>query len=112
MTALLWAPRGGVGEEEVLPTDDEGLDAPLRPVIAQLQPAVLQIADEIWPLLLQIIQGLAQGALRGHGAGDGICPRRQGVQDGLFPFQTLCMPFFRAQRFKALLSNEQLIAVL
>lgn len=104
--------QGRIGEEEVLPTDDKGLDAPLRSVIAQLQSPVLQIADEIRPLLLQLIQGLAQGAFRGCGAGDGIRPRRHGVQDGLFPLQTLCIPFFRAQSLKALLSDEQLIAVL
>ena len=31
---------GGVGKQEVLPVNDKGLDTPLRPVIAQLQPAV------------------------------------------------------------------------
>ena len=44
-----------VGKQEVLPANHEGLDAPLCPVVAQLQPSVLQIAGEIRPLLLEVV---------------------------------------------------------
>ena len=61
-----------VGEQEVFPVYDKGLDTSLCPVIAQLQPAVLQIVGQIWSLLFQIVQRLAQGRLRR--CHSGICP--------------------------------------
>ena len=41
----------GIGKQEVLAADHERLDAALGPVVAQLQPAILQITDQIRPLL-------------------------------------------------------------
>ena len=56
---------GGVGKESVLPAHDEWLHVALGTVVRELQPAVLQIAHQIGPLLLQIVQCLAQGRLGG-----------------------------------------------
>ena len=63
---------GRIGKQEVLSVNDKGLDTSLCPVIAQLQPAVLQIVGQIWSLLFQIVQRLAQGRLRR--CRSGICP--------------------------------------
>ena len=49
-----------VGKQKVLPVNHKGLNAPLRPVVAQLQPAVFQVVRQIRPLLLQIAQRAAQ----------------------------------------------------
>ena len=44
----------GVGKEPVLPAYDKGLYAALGTVVGELQPAVLQIAHQVGPLLPQI----------------------------------------------------------
>ena len=44
----------GVGKEPVLPAHDEWLNAALGTVVGEFQPAVLQIAYQIGPLLPQI----------------------------------------------------------
>ena len=71
--AALSAQRG-IGKEKILAANDEGLDAALRPVVAQLQPPVLQIADKVWPLLPQVMKRFTQGAFGGRRAGNGIRP--------------------------------------
>ncbi len=50
----------GIGKQEVLAANHEGLDAALGPVVAQLQPSVLQIANQIRPLLFEVMQSFAQ----------------------------------------------------
>lgn len=52
-----------IGKEEVLSANYKGLDAALGPVVAQLQPSILQIPQEIGPLLLEVMQGFAQCGL-------------------------------------------------
>ena len=88
---------GGVGKEPVLPAHDEGLNAALGTVVGELQPAVLQIAHQIGPLLPQIVQGLAQGGLGGSLGAGLICPCQQSVQNRFLQFQTLIVSFFRCQ---------------
>ncbi len=39
----------GIGKQEVLAANHKGLDAALRPVVAQFQPSILQISQEIGP---------------------------------------------------------------
>ena len=46
---------GGVGKEPVLPAHDKGLYTALGTVVRELQPAVLQIAYQIGPLLPQAL---------------------------------------------------------
>lgn len=46
-------PGRGIGEQPILPAHHKGLYAALGAVVGQLQPAVLQIADEIRPLFPQ-----------------------------------------------------------
>ena len=53
----------GIGKEEILAANHKGLDAALCPVVAQLQPSVLQIPQEIGPLLLEVVQSFAQRGL-------------------------------------------------
>jgi len=45
----------GVGKQEVLPSNHKGFDAAFGPVVAQLQPPILQIADQVRSLLLEIV---------------------------------------------------------
>ncbi len=66
-----------IGEQEVLPVNNEGLDASLCSVVAQLQSAVLQVIGQVWPLLLEIVQCLTQSRL-GRGSSR-ICPRKHRV---------------------------------
>ena len=68
---------GRIGKQEVLSVNDKGLDTPLRPVIAQLQPAVFQIVRQVGPLLIQVSKRLAQGRLRSGCSG--ICPCKKRV---------------------------------
>ena len=58
----------GVGKEEILPSDYKRLDTALGPVVAQLQPPVLQITQEVRPLFSEIVQCLAQRRFWGHRA--------------------------------------------
>ena len=60
-----------VGKVKVLAAYHKGLDAALGPVVAQFQPSVLQIPQEIGPLFLEVVQGFTQRRL-GLG-GDRIC---------------------------------------
>lgn len=53
-----------VGKQEVLAADYKGLDTALCPVVTQLQPSVLQIPQEIRPLLFEVVQGFAQRGLK------------------------------------------------
>ncbi len=66
----------GIGKQEVLAANHKGLDAVLRPVVAQFQPSILQISQEIGPLLLEVMQSFAQ---RGLGCGRDRIRPRQGV---------------------------------
>ena len=57
----------GVGKQEILSVNDEGLNASLRPVIGDLQPAVLQIIGQVRSPVLQVGQSRAQSGLRRSG---------------------------------------------
>src|SRR5699024_4214491 len=80
---------GGVGKEPVLPAHDKGLYAALGTVVGELQPAVLQIAYQVGPLLPQIVQCLAQGRLGCRFGAGLICPCQQSVQNRFLQFQPL-----------------------
>ena len=67
----------GISEQEVLPVNDEGLDAALDPAVAQLHSAVLKVAGQIRPLLLQVMQRLSLGGLRCDVSG--VCPCKHSV---------------------------------
>ena len=66
----------GIGKQEVLAANHKGLDAALRPVVAQFQPSVLQIPQEIGPLLLEVVQSFAQRGLGDGGNGIRPCQKR------------------------------------
>lgn len=65
-----------VGKEKVLTADQNGLDVALGPVVAQFQPSVLQMPQEIGPLLLEVVQGFAQRGLGSGGNGIRPCQKR------------------------------------
>ena len=46
---------GCVGKEEILPEDHKGLDAPLRPIVAEFNAAILQVCVQFGSLVLQIV---------------------------------------------------------
>ena len=71
--------RRCVGEQPILPADDERLDAALCTVVVDLQPAVLDVAAQIWLFLDQIIDRLAELALR-RDISKRFCPRKERVQ--------------------------------
>lgn len=48
----------GVGEQEILPKDHKGLNATFGSVVAQFQPAVFEIGQQIGALFLQVVQHL------------------------------------------------------
>ena len=78
-----------IAEQKILPAHHKGLYAALGAVVGKLQPAVLQIAHQIGPLLQKIVQCLAQGGL-GCCPGAGlICPCQQSLQNRFFLLQTL-----------------------
>ena len=54
---------GGIGEQEVLPVNNEGFHAPLCTVVGDFQSAVVQIIHQVRPLLSQISKCLTQGRL-------------------------------------------------
>ena len=71
--------RRCVGEQPILPADDERLDAALCTVVVDLQPAVLDVAAQIWLFLDQIIDCFAELALR-RDISKRFCPRKERVQ--------------------------------
>ena len=84
-----------VCKQEVLPANHEWLYAAFCKVVAQLQAPIFQNADQIRPLLFQIVQSLAQ-----RGLWSGLIrrsPCQQSVHYRFGPFQTLCISFFRRQ---------------
>ena len=50
---------GSIGKEEILPVYHKRLDAALGSVVAQLQPTILEIGQQIELLFLQVVQRLA-----------------------------------------------------
>jgi len=71
----------GVGERPGLASDHERPDGVLDPVRVQRQPTVVEDADELGPLAVEVPQGLAGQTLRGD-VGDRLGqPRPQLVQD-------------------------------
>ena len=54
----------GPEQQEVFPRDHERLNAPFRPVIAELNAAVMQIGRQRGPLVLEVVQSNAQLRLR------------------------------------------------
>ena len=61
-----------VGEQEVLPVNDEGFDTSFSPVVAQLQPAIFEVIGQVGLLFFQVGKCLAQRGLR-RGC-SGLCP--------------------------------------
>ena len=47
-----------IGEEPIFSSHDKGLYAAFSPVVAQFQTAILQIADQVRPLLQQVMDGV------------------------------------------------------
>lgn len=76
-----------VGEEEVLPVNHKGLDTALGSVVADLQPTIPEVVDQVRPLLFQVMQRLAQRRVRCGSTR--ICLRQHRVQNGLCLFLTL-----------------------
>ena len=71
--------RRRVGEQPIFPADDEWLDASLSTVVVDLQPAVLDITAQVRFFFDQIIDRLAELALR-RNVPKRFCPRKERVQ--------------------------------
>src|SRR5699024_10752295 len=98
-----------IGEQEVLPVNNEGLDASLCSVVAQLQSAVLLVIGQVWPLLLEIVQCLTQSRLRRGSSG--ICPRKHPVCNRFCLLQPLFIALFCCFVRNLLFHSEKKIAV-
>ena len=70
--------RRRIGEQPIFPADDEWLDASLSTVVVDLQPAVLDITAQVRFFLDQIIDRLAELALR-RNVTKRFCPRKECV---------------------------------
>ena len=60
--AGLRSPRG-IGKQEILTVDDEGLDGAFGPVVGYLQPPVQQIPLQVLPLLRSVAHSFSEGVL-------------------------------------------------
>ena len=72
--------RGSKGKEPVLPTDDEGFDAALAPIVVQFQASILQEDDEFVPLVQAIADRLSERAFRECRQGLVVQPGAEGVE--------------------------------
>lgn len=100
---------GHVGEQEVLAAHHKGLDAAFSPVVADLQPAILQAGDEPGPLLACIACSLAQQRL-----GPVVDPEHPVVkllQKGRCQLPARCKPLTGRQILDLTLDGKQSIAI-
>lgn len=82
----------GISKQEVLPINGERLTVSFCLVVADLQSAVFQILYQVWPLLLQIMECLAQGRL--GRCCPGILPCEHSVQNRFRLLQPIFISFF------------------
>lgn len=100
---------GHFGKQEVLPANDKRLDPSFRAVVADFQPAVFQVGNQIRPLFQQIVDRLTECRLR-RGI-PALRPSQKGVPNRLCLLLPLVISFFRTALLQFVLNGKQLIAL-
>lgn len=51
----------GIGKQPILPAHHKRLYAAFGTIVGEFQSAILQVSDQVWPLLYQVMQRLSKG---------------------------------------------------